>query len=215
MSTWELLAWAGNGCCFARSFLQWWASERAGRTVAPKAFWWLSLCASVLLAPFALEIGEPILLVGYFLQGAIYARNLAIAHAPGAGARLPMWPSLALAASAAAALVYAESFEVAPRLVDAPLWVAVGALGQGLWSSRFVVQWWCSERRGRSHFPAAFWWLSLAGNALLLAYALRLGEPVFIAAFLPGPIVQVRNLALLRRARRASAPDVAGELAAR
>jgi lipid-A-disaccharide synthase-like uncharacterized protein len=45
-----------------------------------------------------------------------------------------------------------------------------------------------------------FWWLSLAGNALLLAYAVHLRDPIFIAGFVPGPLVQVRNLMLQGRA---------------
>ena len=73
-------------------------------------------------------------------------------------------------------------------------------LGQSLFGSRFVVQWYASERSGDAHFPASFWWLSLSGNLLLLAYVVELGDPVFIAGFLPGPLVQARNLWLLRRA---------------
>ena len=91
---------------------------------------------------------------------------------------------------------------------DALPWLVTGMLGQALWVSRFPVQWWLSERAGRSHFPPVFWWLSLLGNLLLLAYALHLGDPVFVLGFLPGPLLQARNLALARRspgpARRSS-----------
>ncbi|MEZ5974206.1 MAG: lipid-A-disaccharide synthase N-terminal domain-containing protein [Planctomycetota bacterium] len=41
--------------------------------------------------------------------------------------------------------------------------------GQLIWTSRFVLQWLASERRGESHFPVYFWWLSLLGNGMLLA----------------------------------------------
>jgi lipid-A-disaccharide synthase-like uncharacterized protein len=60
-----------------------------------------------------------------------------------------------------------------------------------------------SERAGRSHFPPAFWWLSLAGNGFLLAYALHLRDPVFVLGYLPGPLIQARNLVLARDPRAA------------
>ena len=76
---------------------------------------------------------------------------------------------------------------------------------------RFVIQWWYSERRKESHFPMLFWWTSLGGNVLLLAYALHLRNPVLIAGFLLGPIVQTRNIVLSLRARSARAvPTPAG-----
>ena len=66
------------------------------------------------------------------------------------------------------------------------------------------MQWYASERAGESHFPRSFWYLSLAGNVLLLAYACHLADPVYIAGYVLGPLVQVRNLMLsggLRPAR--------------
>ena len=87
-------------------------------------------------------------------------------------------------------------------MAASPAWLAIGALGQALWCSRFVLQWALSERRGRSHFPIAFWWISLAGNLTLLAYTVHLGDPIWIVGILPGPLVQVRNLMLEVRARR-------------
>ena len=48
------------------------------------------------------------------------------------------------------------------------VWLGVGLLGQGMFFSRFLVQWLASEKAGRSVFPMAFWYLSLSGGALLL-----------------------------------------------
>jgi lipid-A-disaccharide synthase-like uncharacterized protein len=81
------------------------------------------------------------------------------------------------------------------------LWIGLGFAGQLLFTSRFLVQWIASERRGESIVPIAFWWLSLAGGATLLAYALWRRDPVFIAGQSAGLVVYVRNLALIRRAR--------------
>ena len=80
-------------------------------------------------------------------------------------------------------------------------WLAVGFLGQALFSGRFFVQWIASERRRRSVIPTAFWWLSLAGGGTLLAYAIHRGDPVFILGQAAGLVVYVRNLVLIRRGR--------------
>ena len=79
------------------------------------------------------------------------------------------------------------------------IWIVIGFAAQALFSTRFIVQWIASERRGRSVLPAAFWWLSLVGGALLLAYAIRRADPVFVVGQAAGLIVYARNLVLLRR----------------
>jgi lipid-A-disaccharide synthase-like uncharacterized protein len=82
-------------------------------------------------------------------------------------------------------------------------WLALGLLGNTVFSARFLVQWLASERAGISIIPRAFWHLSLVGSALLLAYAVHRRDPVFVLANLPSAAVYLRNLALLRAAERA------------
>ncbi|MBP7002761.1 lipid-A-disaccharide synthase N-terminal domain-containing protein [Amaricoccus sp.] len=84
-------------------------------------------------------------------------------------------------------------------------WLAIGFLGQMLFTARFLVQWIASERARRSLVPDAFWWLSLAGGGALLAYAIWRRDPVFILGQGAGLIVYLRNLALIRRARTGAA----------
>lgn len=79
------------------------------------------------------------------------------------------------------------------------VWLAVGFLGQGMFSSRFLVQWVASERRRASVVPVAFWWLSIAGGGLLLSYALHRRDPVFVLGQAAGLLVYARNLVLIRR----------------
>jgi lipid-A-disaccharide synthase-like uncharacterized protein len=81
------------------------------------------------------------------------------------------------------------------------LWLAVGFLGQALFSMRFLVQWWRSERAGNSVVPVAFWYLSLGGGLLLLTYAIYRRDPIFIVGQLSGVVVYLRNLHLIRRHR--------------
>ena len=89
----------------------------------------------------------------------------------------------------------------------ATAWLLLGFLGQGLFTCRFLVQWIASERRGHSIVPEVFWWFSLGGGSLLLAYAMQRRDPVFVLGQAAGLIVYLRNLILIRRQRRS--PDAA------
>jgi lipid-A-disaccharide synthase-like uncharacterized protein len=81
-------------------------------------------------------------------------------------------------------------------------WIAVGLLGQALFSGRFIVQWLASEWARRSVVPRAFWYLSVAGGMVLFAYACHRRDPVFILGQGFGLFVYARNLQLLWRAAR-------------
>ncbi|MDW5377827.1 lipid-A-disaccharide synthase N-terminal domain-containing protein [Halomonas sp. HP20-15] len=91
------------------------------------------------------------------------------------------------------------------------LWIAIGFLGQALFSARFMVQWIASERAKRSIVPKAFWFFSLGGGATLLAYALYRQDPVFIVGQGTGLFIYVRNLMLLRREERNTAQNAPHE----
>lgn len=96
---------------------------------------------------------------------------------------------------------------------DTLVWIAVGFLGQALFSARFVIQWLASERARRSIVPTAFWWFSLAGSAVLLAYAVHRRDPVFITGQAAGLAIYLRNLQLIRSGAGSpppSAPTTAG-----
>lgn len=83
------------------------------------------------------------------------------------------------------------------------LWLLVGLLGQGMFFSRFLVQWWESEREGRSVIPIAFWYFSVCGGVVLLAYSIYKRDPVFILGQSVGLFVYFRNLYLIFRERAA------------
>ena len=78
-------------------------------------------------------------------------------------------------------------------------WLAIGFLGQALFSARFIVQWLTSERQKRSVVPLAFWYFSMAGGATLLAYAIHRQDPVFIVGQAAGLFIYLRNLQLIYR----------------
>jgi lipid-A-disaccharide synthase-like uncharacterized protein len=83
-----------------------------------------------------------------------------------------------------------------------PIWLAIGFLGQALFTMRFVVQWIKSERLRRSVVPKAFWYFSLAGGATLFAYSVHRGDPVFIVGQGLGIFIYLRNLWLIYREHR-------------
>jgi lipid-A-disaccharide synthase-like uncharacterized protein len=90
--------------------------------------------------------------------------------------------------------------------MNAKVWLVVGLLGQLLFTSRFLVQWIASERRRQSIVPTSFWWLSLGGATLLLAYAIYRRDPVFILGQTFGFLVYTRNLLLIGRHHPAVLP---------
>jgi lipid-A-disaccharide synthase-like uncharacterized protein len=83
-------------------------------------------------------------------------------------------------------------------------WVLLGYAGQSLFGMRFIVQWLASERVGRSVMPIAFWFFSIGGGLLLLAYALYIRDPVFIIGQGLGLFVYLRNLHFVFRERKAA-----------
>ncbi len=86
------------------------------------------------------------------------------------------------------------------------VWLAIGFLGQGLFSMRFLVQWLSSERQRRSVIPVAFWYFSLAGGLTLLTYAIHREDPVFIVGQLTGVFIYSRNLYFIHREKARAEP---------
>ena len=73
-----------------------------------------------------------------------------------------------------------------------------GVVAQAIFFCRWIIQWIASERRGKSHIPEFFWWLSLSGATLLLVYFTLRGEPVGMLGQSVGWLVYSRNLYLIR-----------------
>jgi lipid-A-disaccharide synthase-like uncharacterized protein len=81
-------------------------------------------------------------------------------------------------------------------------WAAIGIFGQLLFMARFVVQWIASERAGRSVVPLAFWFFSIGGAAIVLAYGIHRRDPVIILGQTLSFFIYFRNLALIAKERR-------------
>lgn len=73
---WVLLGFVAQGLFTMRFVVQWLASERAGRSVMPFAFWLFSIGGGVLLLVYALYRKDPVFIAGQGLGVFIYVRNL-------------------------------------------------------------------------------------------------------------------------------------------
>ena len=77
----------------------------------------------------------------------------------------------------------------------ADFWTIIGWMGNTVFFSRFLVQWYATEKRKQVVVPAVFWWLSLAGSLLLLSYAIFYDKHhVIIFAYAFTWIPYIRNL---------------------
>ena len=77
------------------------------------------------------------------------------------------------------------------------LWVTFGTLGQLVFFSRWIVQWFYSEKNKTSIIPVAFWWCSLIGGVITIFYAHYISSFPFMMAQAIGIIVYSRNLFLI------------------
>ncbi|MDI9408740.1 MAG: lipid-A-disaccharide synthase N-terminal domain-containing protein [Candidatus Pacebacteria bacterium] len=86
------------------------------------------------------------------------------------------------------------------------VWIGVSIVAQGVFASRFIVQWLHSEKRKRSEIPVVFWYLSLVGGSLLLLYTLVRQEYVLALGQVTGVVVYSRNLVLIHKNRKKNCP---------
>jgi lipid-A-disaccharide synthase-like uncharacterized protein len=73
---WAMLGFLAQALFSARFLVQWIASERAGRSVVPTAFWLFSIGGGVLLFAYSLYRKDPVFIAGQGLGLFIYVRNL-------------------------------------------------------------------------------------------------------------------------------------------
>jgi len=74
------------------------------------------------------------------------------------------------------------------------LWLTIGLIGQVLFTGRMVVQYIASHRKGKSVVPPLFWWMSLIGSLMLLAYFLWRRDPIGLLGQAFGSFVYLKNI---------------------
>lgn len=201
ITPWTLFGWTGNILFSARVLTQWWASERARRSVVPVAFWWLSVAATLIQLIYSLGKENVTAMLPFIIGLAItivpYIRNLSIHYRPNRPP-LPMGLTLATAFVLVMIPTIAMGYKERARF-DA--YIIVGLAGMFIWTSRFFISWVESERHRKNTLSLKFWWVSLIGSLLMLTYSFIRSEPVFIVSFLFNFIPYIRNIMLINRAK--------------
>jgi lipid-A-disaccharide synthase-like uncharacterized protein len=75
---WLAIGLTGNALFFSRFLVQWIASERAGRSYVPVAFWWLSIAGSLVLLVYAIHRRDPVFTLAFLPNCVVYVRNLVL-----------------------------------------------------------------------------------------------------------------------------------------
>ncbi|HRJ69778.1 MAG TPA: lipid-A-disaccharide synthase N-terminal domain-containing protein [Beijerinckiaceae bacterium] len=75
---WLLIGVGGQLLFAARFIVQWIASERAGRSVVPLAFWLFSIGGGMITLVYGIHKKEPVIILGQALSIFIYVRNLVL-----------------------------------------------------------------------------------------------------------------------------------------
>jgi lipid-A-disaccharide synthase-like uncharacterized protein len=73
---WALMGIAAQALFAMRFLVQWIASERAGRSVIPLAFWIFSICGGMPLLIYALYRKDPVFIAGQAFGVFVYLRNI-------------------------------------------------------------------------------------------------------------------------------------------
>lgn len=81
-------------------------------------------------------------------------------------------------------------------------WELFGLLGEGLFFARMLAQWAASERERRPVVPAVYWYMSLAGAFILVAYAFHIGSFAVLLPQVVGVFFYSRGLQLEYLSRR-------------
>ncbi len=195
-----------------RFFIQWWMSEKQGRSVVTNSFWHFSILGNVSLALHAaIQLQLPVALL-QGLQLVLAKRNLELAapHKPPL-VRMVI-PAFAIIGILLTVFFGFSGHELEWMRIPATPWSRgdiepplllkiLGIIGIFLFSSRFYFQWWEAERLGKSHLSAKFWGITLTGAFLSSLYFLYCLDIVNLLGPLFGSLGAARNFILARRAK--------------
>lgn len=198
----------------ARFIIQWLQSEKMHASVVPKSFWQISLAGNLLLLVHSfIQVQYHICIVQGF-NAVISWRNLNLMQKEERSScsfrtvcifLISSFFFISVAFTAQDWLLEREGdwfrIPTAPwQETSAPsasfFWHVMGTIAFFLFSSRFWIQWWYAEKAHASFFPICFWWISLIGALLSMAYFLRIHDIVNLIGPLFGLIPYIRNLML-------------------
>lgn len=77
---WMIIGFSGQALFGSRFLVQWIASERKHQSTIPLAFWYLSLIGSLLLLSYAIQLRDPVFILGQSFGQVVYIRNLVLIY---------------------------------------------------------------------------------------------------------------------------------------
>jgi len=86
---------------------------------------------------------------------------------------------------------------ITEQILNDPVWATTALVGQLIFAGRFVLQWLVSEYKKKSHVPTAFWYISLVGGIIMLAYSVHIKNPIFMLGFSLNTLIYLRNIHLI------------------
>ena len=194
------LGFFAQGLFSARLLVQWFLSEKAKKVVSPDLFWQLSLVASFLLLVYGILRKDLVIVGGQVVSFYIYLRNLQLKNV---WQTFPGWLrilSLSAPVLAILFLFFTPNEYNIQDMMNNPLITAqlytVGAIGQFIFTFRFVYQLIYSEKRHESMLPPMFWLISITGALIIISYAIVRRDPVIILGQMFGTLIYSRNLIL-------------------
>jgi lipid-A-disaccharide synthase-like uncharacterized protein len=182
----------------ARSFVQWYLSERDGKVVSPTLFWIFSLIGSSLFLLYGLIRQDMVILIGQSISFYIYVRNLQLKKVWQLISPLFQLPILLIPP-----IVLFFSFDKLAEIEGNSEFLfitIVGVFGQLLLNCRYFYQWYFSEKAKESILPLGFWVISAIASVMVVVYSIYKQEPVLLIAQALGILVYVRNIFIFKKA---------------
>jgi lipid-A-disaccharide synthase-like uncharacterized protein len=183
----------------ARLIIQWISSERARRIMTPEIFWELSLLASFLMFLYGWLRDDFAIILGQSIGYIIYIRNMQLQNS---WYKLSIYLRTFLLSFPFIIIIYGfNNGEIDTIRIfnnpNIPLWLIIwGSVAQIVFISRFIYQWFVSEKTKTSHLPIEFWVLSLIGSSMILSYAIIREDPILFLGQLFGFFIYIRNIIL-------------------
>lgn len=189
-----IVGFAAEGLFTARFLIQWLLSEKAKKVVSPTIFWQLSLLASIIYSIYGWLRGDFAIIIGQMFTYYIYIWNLKNKNS---WQKLPSMLRRIIPFIPVVAIIWCiinkdiaggRLFEHIPSSL-----LAFGTIGQIIFTSRFIYQWWYSRTRSESVLPKGFWIISLVGSVTIFTYGVFRRDIVLVIGQL-GFITYARNL---------------------
>ena len=189
-----VIGFVAEGLFAARFIIQWILSEKAKKVVSPTIFWQLSLLASIVYSTYGWLRGDFAIIIGQMFTYYIYIWNL---KAKDNWQKFPQALRVIIFFIPIVAIVWCiVNREITGnRLFEhiSSSLLAFGTIGQVIFTSRFIYQWWYSRTRHESVLPMGFWIISLIGSVTIFTYGILRRDIVLIVGQL-GFIMYARNL---------------------